>query len=322
MACKTPELNYMFVDNTTDVPEALAEINRHSLLAVHCKGFKLGSRRSGELTLITVATQTKSFIFDVLTLGQCVFDDGLGAILEDKTKEKLMFNCRRDADNLFHQQKVQLTGVLDLQLLEFMFSKREVPKSEEKSRRSSRTGEVQLLKGFRQCIEMYVKDEVIIEVRLRCQRQVLGDSHVWKTRPLSENLKKYCCVDASALFTLYINLQQDGKDHSRLVIASDRYVDTFRCLPDITQGLCVFNPFLPLDIIPEAGDSFEFPEASTKCIGCLRLFPADEFPKAQLRNKQRFCRVCAEVKSIFSKAFGIDLITQGKTRFVQAKPRR
>ncbi|XP_033760485.1 piRNA biogenesis protein EXD1-like [Pecten maximus] len=297
MATIILDQDYMLVDKKADVPEALTEIRRHPLLAVDCKGFKLGGGRSGDLTVIIVATQTKVFIFDVLKLGQRVFDDGLGAILEDKTKEKLMFDCRRDADNLFHQRKVQLTGVLDLQLLEVMYRKRRLPESEDESRRSSRTDEVQPLKGILRCIEMYVKDVAMIEAKLRCQRQVLGDSHVWKTRPLSEKLKSYCCVDTSALFTLYNKLKGGGRDHSRLVIASDRYADTFRCLPERTHGVFEFHPFLPLDIIPEADDSFEFPEASTKCIGCLRLFPADEFPKAQLRNKQRFCRVCIKAKS-------------------------
>ncbi|XP_060072935.1 piRNA biogenesis protein EXD1-like [Ylistrum balloti] len=305
MACakqmsKSTGANYMFVDNMADVTVALTEIRRHDLLAVDCKGHKLGGGRSGDLTIIVVATPIQVFIFDVQKLQENVFDNGLRAILEDETKEKLMFDCRRDADNLWHQQKVQLSGVLDVQLLEVMYRRRKVFEIEEGSRRCSRTGEVQLLNGIRKCIEVYVKDQTMVESKLRCQRQVIGDSHVWKTRPLSENLKKYCCVDTSALFILYEKLKGKGKNKCRLRIASDRYADTFRCLTKRVYGIYETHAFLPLDIIPEPGDAFEFPEATTKCIGCLRLFPVDEFSKNQLRNKHRYCRVCKKAETYAS----------------------
>lgn len=58
-------------------------------------------------------------LFDVALLGRAVFDDGsepLRGLLEDPAVTKLMFDCRRDSDALFHQFQVRLAGVLDVQL--------------------------------------------------------------------------------------------------------------------------------------------------------------------------------------------------------------
>ncbi|XP_069105210.1 uncharacterized protein [Argopecten irradians] len=296
--CTVADQSFMFVNNTTKCERALSKLRRHKLLAVDCKGFKLWHGRSGDLTIITIATPKKVYIFDVQQLGQRVFDSGLRDILEDKTKEKLMFDCRRDADNLLHQQKVQLAGILDLQLLDVMNRNSRASESdeEEESRRSARVDDVQLLNGILRCIEVYVKDEAMIESKKRCQIQIIGDSHAWKTRPLSENLKKYCCVDTAALFILYKKLKSSEENHSRLLVASERYADTFRCWPEKAYGVFQAHPYLPLDVIPGTSDSFEFPFASTKCQGCLRLFPAEEFPKSQLRHKHRYCRVCTKAK--------------------------
>jgi len=41
---------------------------------------------------LIVATKEKVYIFDVLKLGQTVFSGGLDEILEDKSREKLMFD--------------------------------------------------------------------------------------------------------------------------------------------------------------------------------------------------------------------------------------
>lgn len=143
MACNSPSKSYMILDKMEDVEGALAEVGRNALLAIDCKGLRMGTGRSGELTAISVATPKQVFIFDVLELGQSVFDNGLREILEDKTKEKLMFDCRRNADNLFHQQKVKVAGILDLQLLEVMYRHTgRSSESEAASRRSTRIHEV------------------------------------------------------------------------------------------------------------------------------------------------------------------------------------
>ena len=118
------DYDYRLVDDETDVKDAISELKgkvgeRKTLLAVDCEGDTLS--RKGALTIITVATEEKVYIFDVLKLGQLVFTSGLGEILEDKSREKLTFDCRQDSDALWHQFQVKLSGVLDLQLLEVIY---------------------------------------------------------------------------------------------------------------------------------------------------------------------------------------------------------
>ena len=63
----------------------------------------------------------------MLKLGQVIFSSELGEILEDKSRKKLMFDCRQDSDALWHQFEVKLSEVLDLQLLEVIFRRENSP---------------------------------------------------------------------------------------------------------------------------------------------------------------------------------------------------
>lgn len=125
MACENAtDYDYKVVDRDSVLLEAISEIKqkiaeRNTLLAVDCEGDSLS--RKGTLTVITVATEEKVYIFDVQKLGQVVFSGGLGEILEDSSREKLMFDCRQDSDALWHQFQVKLKGVLDIQLLEIIY---------------------------------------------------------------------------------------------------------------------------------------------------------------------------------------------------------
>ena len=103
MACKNTN-DFRLVDDAPSLKDAISELKqkmeRNTILAVDCEGVSLS--RKGALTIITVATEEKVYIFDVLKLGQAVFSSGLGEILEDKSREKLMFDCRQDSDALWY----------------------------------------------------------------------------------------------------------------------------------------------------------------------------------------------------------------------------
>ena len=156
MACKNV-YDYRLVDDEAGLEDAIPELKRNIPLAVDCEGVSLS--RKGALTIITVATEEKAYIFDVLKLGRAVFSSGLGEILEDKSREKLMFDCREDSDALWHQFNVKLTGVLDLQLLEIFYRPENATASRPSTkhvRRSERTDEVVSIFGFARCLELYV----------------------------------------------------------------------------------------------------------------------------------------------------------------------
>ena len=111
------------VDNELALSDAISELNKYTqgnnnLLAVDCEGVSLS--RKGELTILSIATKEKVYIFNVFKVGKAIFSGGLKEILEDSTRQKLSFDCRQDSDALWHQFNVKLAGVLDLQLLEVM----------------------------------------------------------------------------------------------------------------------------------------------------------------------------------------------------------
>ena len=318
MACENAnDYDYSLVDDETGLKDAISELKRkiaerNTLLAVDCEGDSLS--RKGALTIITVATEEKVYIFDVLKLGQLVFTSGLGEILEDKSREKLTFDCRQDSDALWHQFKVKLEGVLDLQLLEVIY-RRENPtagstvntprfsaantRGGRRNRRSQRPDEVERINGFGRCIELYLQDEKLTKIKDKGKRLIKLDTKVWTRRPLTDDLIHYCTVDTMAMFRLYNKMKDvNGGEQARLRVASRKYADLYRGKTARFFNYYETNPFLPLDIIPEKG-TLDFPAANTECMGCHRRFPREEFSITQLRNGEQKCRVCKEIRSRF-----------------------
>ena len=317
MACENAnEYDYKLVNDEIGLKDALAELKgktaeRNTLLAVDCEGDSLS--RKGALTIITVATKDKVYIFDVLKLGQVVFSSGLGEILEDKSREKLTFDCRQDSDALWHQFKVKLSGVLDLQLLEVIY-RRENPAASStvntprfsttnkrggrRNRRSQRTDEVEKIYGFRRCIELYLQDEKLTKVKDKGKELLKEDVEVWTKRPLTDDLIQYCIVDTVAMFRLYSKMKDvNGGEQARLRVASEKYVDQYRGKIERSFDDYETNAYLPLDIIPDKG-TLDFPAANTACTRCHRRFPRDEFSITQLGKGEQKCRVCKEVKRL------------------------
>ena len=311
----TTNYDYRLVDSDTGLQDAISDIKqkiaeRIALLAVDCEGNSLS--REGALTIITVATEEKVYIFDVQKLGQATFSSGLGEILEDKSHKKLMFDCRQDSDALWHQFKVKLSGVLDLQLLEVIYrrenpsaSTTKTPQSSSKNkrggrrnRRSQRTDEVEKIYGFRRCLELYLQDENLVKIKDKGKELLEEDDELWTKRPLTDELIQYCVVDTMAMFRLYNEMKDvNGGEQARLRVASDKYVDLYRGKTERSFDEYETNAYLPLDIIPDKG-TLGFPVANTVCTRCHRRFPHEEFSVTQLRNGEQKCRVCKEIKRL------------------------
>ena len=311
MACEdTNDYDYRLVDDETGLKDTIAELKRkiaerNTLLAVDCEGDSLS--RKGALTIITVATEEKVYIFDVLKLGQLVFTSGLGEILEDKSREKLTFDCRQDSDALWHQFKVRLSGVLDLQLLEIIYRRENPPDSAARisqfsskntrgARRSQRTNEVENISGFGRCIELYLQDKKLIKMKDRGKELLKEDKELWKKRPLTDDLIQYCIVDTMAMFRLYNKMKDVSvREQARLRVASNKYVDLYRGKTERSFDDYETNAYLPLDIIPDKG-TLDFPAVDTECTRSHRRFPREEFSITQLGKGEQKCRVCKEIK--------------------------
>lgn len=289
--------NFKIIDSTDELKKSVSEIQAYSKdnkhLAVDCEGINLS--RTGKLTILTIATKDKVYIFDVLKLGRSGFDEGLRNILEDKSIEKLLFDCRNDADSLWHQFSVKLNGVLDLQLLEVLHRRR-IKSSiwdimSEIIKRNQKVDHVEHIAGYQRCLELYVGESSALRDKKKGKFELDKDGLVWSRRPLSDTLAKYCCADVTGLFQLYDALMQNEDIIPRLRVASERYADRYRSMTDRNYDKYECNAYLPLEIIPEKG-RLDFPSASTPCSKCNRKFPHDEFLPAHLSRGIQKCCVC------------------------------
>ena len=216
--------------------------------------------RKGELTITTVATEEKVYIFDELKLGQLIFTSGLGEVLKDTFPNKLMFDCRQDSDALWYQFQVKLSGVLDLQLLEVIYRREHPTESTSNtstkaktgrkrgSRRSQKTDEVEKLYGFGRCLQQYLQGEKLVKIK------------------------------------------DTGKE-----LLEEKYTDLYRGKTERSFDHYEINAYLPLNVIPEKG-TLSFPAANIACTCCDRRFPQEEFSVTQLRKGEQKCRVCKEIK--------------------------
>ena len=304
--------NWLFIDNELSLNDAISELKKYKQtnnhLAVDSEGVSLS--RKGELTILSIATREKAYIFDVLKIGKAIFSGGLQEILEDNTQEKLMFDCRQDSDALWHQFNVKLAGVLDLQLLEIMY-RRENPTSETTKtsikptfkgrirRRSQLTDQIEKIHGYRRCLELYLEDEKLINAKIVGEKLLKFNKKIWKIRPLPKKLIQYCVVDTMGMFSLYDKMKDilSGVEKNRLTIASKKYVEFYREKEERSYNDYETNAFLPLDIIPEKG-STSFPFTDTSCTRCKRQFPRQEFSVTQLNKGEQKCRVCKEIKRL------------------------
>ncbi|XP_052082075.1 uncharacterized protein LOC127719809 [Mytilus californianus] len=288
---------YKYITTTEDLKSAVHEIQNalstENIIALDLEGLNLS--RSGTITLLAIATRSQVYLFDVLKLGPATFDKGLKEIFEDDAINKLLFDCREDSDALWHLFDVNLDGVLDIQLLEIITQATAKVQSEWK-KRNFRDHEIVRLESLISCMYHYQKDNDILRIKQIVERKMKLQKNLLEERPLSDTLLKYAAYDVKCLFPLYDTLKPDEEEMNRLRIASEIYCNTKRSMVMRRFNQYERNPYLPIDIIPDKGQT-SFTKGNTKCTGCQRLFPYDEFSKNQLRKGDQLCRVCKMVKS-------------------------
>ena len=212
---KNETSTYRYVDTKEKFNVALKELNekihKRQMIALDCEGVDLS--RFGSITMINIGTRDLVYLIDVLKIGNIVFDDGLRSILEDSEIEKLMFDCREDADALLHLHKTKLDGILDVQILEA-------------SNRVYRKGYTKV-RSLKHCLELNIADDTLLNIKLQGRASMCSSSNVWEKRPLDENMLKYASVDILALFKLYDKLSSRmSRDNWKA--ASSRYCETTR----------------------------------------------------------------------------------------------
>jgi len=231
--------------------QALEEIRNAAMVAVDCEGVAMS--RTGRVTLIQVATEHKVYLFDVLKLGSAAFEaygDGpsgnggsqttLKHVLEGSSVLKLMYDCRRDSDSLFHQFNVKLQAVLDIQLLDVALHRQQ--------------GQiVERLSGFARCARLWLGSKTYgpvmslkEKIKSKYAERIDGDenSDIWAKRPMCADVLRYAAVDVALLFpmhTIMMHKHVQGDVISRTKTASEERLAEYRDMKDSPlQG--VFDP--------------------------------------------------------------------------------
>mmetsp|Transcript_11791 Transcript_11791/g.15394 ORF Transcript_11791/g.15394 Transcript_11791/m.15394 type:complete len:272 (-) Transcript_11791:271-1086(-) len=197
----------ILVDKIEGCRSAVEDIKRCKKVSVDLEGTNLC--RAGTICLIQMRGlsqngNTPIYLFDIVALGKTAFEEGgLRSILENGWFEKIMFDCRGDADALFHLYGVRLYGVYDLQVLHtLMFS----------------THNDMYLKGLKKVLEdffsstisdPYHLNSVLFELKqVKESGKVIfdpakgGSVTVWENRPLPQTLRKYAALDVQFLGTV------------------------------------------------------------------------------------------------------------------------
>jgi len=122
-----------------------------------------------------------------------------------------MFDCRADADALFHQYRVRLDGVYDLQVAVV----------------KTKMNLCQKLPGLAVCINKCCGDSSPEAESFKLGKDKGADQfaperggsyEVWRQRPLSTELLNYCAHDVSMLFACFEKLRRHSNGSEAAVV--------------------------------------------------------------------------------------------------------
>ena len=163
-----------------------------SMIAVDLEGINLS--RTGQISLVTVATGTAVYVFDVVALGHRVFACGLEEVLAANHILKLLFDCRTDVDALKFQFNVDVGPICDLQVT-CMLHCLPAPKRS-------------YLMGMKKAFErLGVFDAATSELKEMVANATFenlgGDPQLWLERPLLGELFQYSVSDVKFFFIVF-----------------------------------------------------------------------------------------------------------------------
>ncbi|XP_038056124.1 piRNA biogenesis protein EXD1-like [Patiria miniata] len=279
------KVDFEIVDQEDQIQPALTRIRDDigETLSVNCEGEDLSRR--GKLSLVCVASALGkyTFLFDIKTLGAKVFDEGMREILEDPGREKLMFDCRQDSDCLWHQYKVKLANVLDLQPIEVIFRELRARKPDRK----------RLVSGYMRCLQNYrgSAQARLIQLKTACRPLMANSGRVWMERPIQNKLLDLAALGIQGYYPLFRHMTCLGNNQARY--ASQKYVEFLREREVRLYDKYERNAYLPWRVIPRSGDASGVYSEETVCVGCKRSFPRSDFSSVTAGNQR--CPVCLKV---------------------------
>ena len=218
--------------------------------------------------------------------------------------EKLMFDCRHDADALWHLYGVFLDGVLDLQLMDVLLRRSlhtsDFPVQSRKGHMIQKG--VERLNGYGSCATYHVAELKHEMTAFKTVGKTLLQhrNDLWNARPMTEEMLGYCCVDTAPMFRLFDSLsgkmlsKYRGPEYVRKAREASRfYADNIRQMARFSGSIFEEHNYLPFDV-----DVFlEFEEMPPQlgrggilCPNCNKIFHAHYY-----LSVHQSCFVCLKV---------------------------
>lgn len=199
-----------FVDTEAKIASLVGKLQnlptKPPSLYIDLEGVNLSRHGSISILQIHVLPHQETYLVDIHSLKEKAFQTAsnkgqtLLGILESPHIPKVFFDVRNDSDALFSHFRVNLAGVIDLQLMEL--ATRYFPR--------------RYVSGLAKCIE---RDASLTAYEIRCcnasKEKGLklfapergGSYDVFNIRPLSDDIKEYCVQDVQFLPKLWVQYQ-------------------------------------------------------------------------------------------------------------------
>ncbi|XP_041973169.1 piRNA biogenesis protein EXD1 [Aricia agestis] len=106
--------------------KAINDLESFSYIALSSDGANMG--RKCKMPFLVLSTPDQIYIFDVQAMEYKAFDAGLKRILESDSPKKIVHDCRKVSDCLFHKHNVKLKSVFDTQVGDIIIHKNKTGK--------------------------------------------------------------------------------------------------------------------------------------------------------------------------------------------------
>lgn len=222
------------VDTAERFADAVREIKRFAQsgrgpFSFDAEGIDLG--RNGALTVMMLkpidftkdASQFPAYVIDITALGGDFVFNELRQVLESHIVQKIMFDCRSDADALLHQYQVKLSNVLDLQVFD-----------QATRQPRERKGPLAYVPGMGLVAQDHVSAETVQELRGGMVPPHKEDMMIWGRRPLPEQAWQYSAADVHTIDLIYRSMltkQVPVHTMQRVLFHSTRCLNSFRNHP-------------------------------------------------------------------------------------------